>query len=205
MKKGEKAAPYIVRARVRRDLENLIAKARIETTPILRTPENDYQWRIVVNEGGLAHIFGALMDTISYSNFKDAVKHTPNQAHKVGPYMTIWGAMARVQPGGPYGRDFYREPHRPVELPFSAPAPKPQPQTTWRYSRNDLQQHAVPCRATKTHVDVKGVKRGKALCGAEESDWTTPANSPALRCPTCELKRESFGAAAQHQAASNFR
>ncbi|WP_043585355.1 hypothetical protein [Geminisphaera colitermitum] len=80
---------YHVRARAKRDLENL---CRLVATPasakwqIHRSEPADYRWRLVVGEEAIGAIFAALSTSIDYSNFKSEIAATPGQRDKLGAY-----------------------------------------------------------------------------------------------------------------------
>lgn len=78
-----------VRARVRRDLENLQAHSGI-TGPILETPTADYRWRWIVTPAEAKVITLRLTQDITYSNFKSTVAQQPDQFAKLSGLHDIW-------------------------------------------------------------------------------------------------------------------
>lgn len=78
-----------VRARVRCDLENLQSFTGL-AGPILETPTADYRWRWIVTPADAETITRCLTADISYSNFKAAVAHQPDQAAKTSGLHDIW-------------------------------------------------------------------------------------------------------------------
>lgn len=98
--KGVKPGTMQIRARCRRDLQNLadlLLEQYNERVTIIKTEIADYRWRIEVDPVVVVCALGCLMGTIDYTNFKSAVHAQPDQANKNGPYLTIWGTMLRVQ------------------------------------------------------------------------------------------------------------
>lgn len=88
-----------IRARVKRDLENLVAAAKLQRVEILEWKHADYRWRIRVNAAQLTDVYLALMESVDYPNFKSEIAATPDQRAKLGAYHTFWGEMMRVQMG----------------------------------------------------------------------------------------------------------
>lgn len=86
-----------VRARQRRDIENLVRAAGI-CCPVHRWPEADYRFRIIVDcQGDLDRIFAALTATINYPNFKQAISGTPGQSEKLPVYEDLWLDLLGLQ------------------------------------------------------------------------------------------------------------
>lgn len=90
---------FFIRARVRQDLENLLALACLkgEDDGIHVWPDADYRYRIIVDLEVLLEIFIQLAAGIDYPNFKARVYEKEDQAEKLGPYHKIWGLMAELQ------------------------------------------------------------------------------------------------------------
>ncbi len=85
---------YNVRGRTRGDLENLIEASGVQAT-VLELPEADYRYRLVLDKAAFGLVMAALARSVTYSNFKDQIKHTPGQADKEPYYMRVWATMAR--------------------------------------------------------------------------------------------------------------
>lgn len=89
---------YMVRARVEKDLINLIDSLPILKGKVVKSSEaSDYHFRIFVDKSELDIIFIHLSNEIDYSNFKDKVKTVKNQIDKVPFYIEIWGVMFDYQ------------------------------------------------------------------------------------------------------------
>jgi len=95
VKKGTPGT-WQIRARVRKDLQNLVAVAKIGVSPI-ETPDGDYHWRIVVNAPQMARVFEILALSIDYPNFKNCIAQTPDQQQKLNAYHNFWRDMLTVQ------------------------------------------------------------------------------------------------------------
>jgi hypothetical protein len=85
-----------VRARVRRDLENLHSLTSL-TGPILETPDADYHWRWIVTPAEAEVITRRLAQNIDYSNFKGTVAKQPDQTEKLAGLHDIWEIHHRWQ------------------------------------------------------------------------------------------------------------
>lgn len=100
----KKGAPteWQVRARQRGDLESLLAACGWDEddVPIVRSPTNDYRFRVIVTRARLAKVFGCLLETIRYGNFKQAIAETPGQRGKLAAYHNIWAVMRDTQANG---------------------------------------------------------------------------------------------------------
>ena len=85
-----------VRARIREDLENLIAASGIEAE-ILTWDESDYRHRIIVKESVVEKVMATLAETLDYDNFKSMITETPSQSDKASTYGEIWAMMYSYQ------------------------------------------------------------------------------------------------------------
>src|SRR5277367_3495165 len=93
---------FQVRAREKRDLQNLLLLAALPADRLIVTKGGDYGFRIIVEADELGRIFEVLMDSIDYSNFKAAVARRPDQSRKVSAYHQIWHLLSELQPWPPY-------------------------------------------------------------------------------------------------------
>ncbi len=91
---------YHVRARERRDLENLVNRVPLPGAMIVETKAADYACRLIVDRNTILAIMDFLGATVDYPNFKDKIHATPDQRKK--PYMQVWQVMADTL--GAYGR-----------------------------------------------------------------------------------------------------
>jgi hypothetical protein len=80
---------FHVRARFRRDLENL-ALACGESFQIRQNNLNDYRYRVILAPAALPHVFRALAASIDYPNFKAEISHHSDQAKKLNAYHNLW-------------------------------------------------------------------------------------------------------------------
>jgi hypothetical protein len=92
-----------IRARVKKDLENLRRKAiaRIPTASaweIHTSPSPaDYRFRIVIHERDVGKIMLLLGDTLDYSNFKGIIAGTSDQRDKLSIYSAFHHDMEHHQ------------------------------------------------------------------------------------------------------------
>lgn len=87
---------FLVRARVRGDLENLLTLAKL-TAAIVETRQADYRHRVSVDAAGLDAIMAALGRTVDYPNFKGRIGQRPDQRGRLDAYHDVWATMARLQ------------------------------------------------------------------------------------------------------------
>lgn len=92
----KKAGEFHIRARCRKDLENLVALAGL-TAPIINTPSGDYAWRIVVGQPEVLQALGGIGAAIDYSNFKNRIHDLPDQCDKSSIYSRLWSLLNTFQ------------------------------------------------------------------------------------------------------------
>jgi len=83
-----------VRARTRRDLENLQTLTS-NPAPILKTLNADYRWRIIITPSESERIVTLLTRDIDYPNFKPSVARRPDRS-TVGTTITGLGSFITV-------------------------------------------------------------------------------------------------------------
>lgn len=86
-----------VRARLRRDLENLLALPGFPQASIESWPHADYRWRIRLDLGAAGVVLGALAETVDYPNFKSEVACRPDQRGKLSAYHHLWHELLAIQ------------------------------------------------------------------------------------------------------------
>ena len=91
-----KNGEFFVRARSIKDLD-ILKKATGLTNKIIQIKNSDYVARIIVNQVELETIQKVLFDSITYPNFKDSIKHNPEQQGKTKFYTEVWGVMFDYQ------------------------------------------------------------------------------------------------------------
>ena len=101
VRKGQ-PGEYQIRAREKRDLQNLLLLVGMPSDRLIVTPSGDYGFRIVVNATELGRICAALLAAIDYPSFKDEVARHPDQAKKLPIYHEVWHLLSKVQPWPPY-------------------------------------------------------------------------------------------------------
>jgi len=99
----KEAGAYHVRARERKDVENLVRCVPLPRAQIKESERTDYAFRIVVGQADVLAILRFLGETVDYSNFKDMIDQIDDQKHK--PYHKVWGVIADAL--GSYG-------HKPI-------------------------------------------------------------------------------------------
>lgn len=96
----KQSGEYHVRARERKDIENLIKCIPLPHMKIKESDRTDYAFRIVVEQADVLVILRFLGETLDYSNFKDTIDQTDDQKYK--PYHKVWSVIADAL--GAYGR-----------------------------------------------------------------------------------------------------
>ncbi len=96
----KEANGYHVRARERKDLENLVQYVPLPQAEILESEHTDYRFRIIVKKEDVLAVLRFLGDNLDYGNFKNTIDRTPDQKRK--PYHEVWRVMADAL--GAYGR-----------------------------------------------------------------------------------------------------
>jgi len=91
---------YHVRGRERKDIENLVVGVPLPRAEIRESPDTDYAVRIIVRKPEVLAILNFLGENLDYSNFKDKIDRTSDQARK--PYHEVWHVLADAL--GSYGR-----------------------------------------------------------------------------------------------------
>ncbi len=101
----QKADGFHVRARIRPDLERLLAVGSL-TVPIQEWPAADYRWRAIVTPGELHALFAALEGSVDYPDFKSEVARHADQREKLTAYHELWAGLYSLQhrpPSAPRG------------------------------------------------------------------------------------------------------
>jgi hypothetical protein len=79
-----------VRSRVLSDLVNLRSAANLVDVPLQNWSGADYRHRLVLaHEGQQAAVWMALMNSVTYSNFKSEIGQSQEQSHKLRDYHDI--------------------------------------------------------------------------------------------------------------------
>lgn len=95
---------FHVRARVHKDLENLVERACLSGALIHFGKATDYPYRLVVSQRDVLLILKFLGETLDYSNFKNAVAQSPDQSDKFTVYERLWRIL--LDKFGGYGNIF---------------------------------------------------------------------------------------------------
>lgn len=91
-----KADGVHVRARVKKDLEELLAQTDT-TAPVQTWPGADYRYRVIVGADQLPVFFQKLAESIDYDNFKNMIHASPTQQGKYYAYSSVWEIMYQQQ------------------------------------------------------------------------------------------------------------
>ena len=87
---------FHIRARLRVDLENLLAATNLDED-INQSDRADYRYRLVVGSDAVKKVFSILCESINYPNFKNQIAETPSQKGKLDAYHDIWSVMYSEQ------------------------------------------------------------------------------------------------------------
>jgi hypothetical protein len=87
-----------VRARLKRDLDTLVAAALPDGFPIHRWDDADYRWRIIIeNPHHLVDVYMALMASVTYPDFKAEIGKHIDQRDKLPAYHQFWADLVKLQ------------------------------------------------------------------------------------------------------------
>ncbi len=87
---------YHVRARYKKDLENLRDSIRL-VKEIVVSDDADYRYRLIVGGEVYRTITQFLLDSVDYDNFKAKIAMTEDQMEKMGAYHDVWDRMRRTK------------------------------------------------------------------------------------------------------------
>jgi hypothetical protein len=122
--KGEDGRPSapgpkgIVSVRFRRPQD---AAAWFPNEPYVATPTGDYAGRVFVTREQAAWALALATLDLDYTNVKGAVPKTDDPLHDA--MMRVWTEVGKLQKGGPYGRDSWRD-SPAYNMPYVAGVPK---------------------------------------------------------------------------------
>ena len=91
---------YLVRSRVRNDLQNLKVLAHLDNE-ILENIGTDYRYRMVLDAAEWSRALGSLGASIDYSNFKNRIGALPDQSGKSAAYHQVWTTLRGVSEPSP--------------------------------------------------------------------------------------------------------
>lgn len=98
----KKPGEFHIRARVRKDLENLAERVPLLESEIHSSKEADYPFRIIVARDEVLEVMQFFGETLDYSNFKNEVASSSDQRGKHAAYSEVWHFM--LEAFGGYGR-----------------------------------------------------------------------------------------------------
>lgn len=102
VRKGTPPNNFQVRARTRKDIENLCDLIGIPYSRIVVSHDSDYEFRVKLDQSELGVMGAKLLDTIRYENFKQACSSRPDQQKQCDTYHRWWSDHARWQEHPPY-------------------------------------------------------------------------------------------------------
>ena len=83
---------YLVRGRVRTDLESLKLVAKL-SGKLVNKAGADYEWRIRIDTPELFRVMHALGESIDYPNFKAKIATVPSMRLRVSIYSEVWQVL----------------------------------------------------------------------------------------------------------------
>jgi len=98
---------YHVRGRASADLEALASELELvlkgQTIRVHELANSDYQYRLILGPDQMPALFGLMLESVTYSNFKTHLVGTP-QEDKLDVYHKWWGdALAKFSDDDPFG------------------------------------------------------------------------------------------------------
>lgn len=87
---------YYIRARVRKDLQNLLEASGLEVGLHSWSPA-DYHYRIMIGPKDLLKVILTLTATLDYPDFKNCVTKQADQRDKLDAYDQMWAMMAKFE------------------------------------------------------------------------------------------------------------
>ncbi len=92
------AGEWHIRARLRRDLEQLAQATDLDPAEIQCWEHTDYRWRIICRDPvKMAEVFLGLFASVTYGNFKSEVARHPDQQGKLPAYHHLWSELESLQ------------------------------------------------------------------------------------------------------------
>lgn len=85
---------YWIRARLKEDLENLLALTSLKNTEIIFKEYADYKFRLKVSKDEFNELMVILANNLDYSNFKNMMDDNANQRHKIFAYYEVYNVLA---------------------------------------------------------------------------------------------------------------
>ena len=102
VRKGTPPNNFQVRARTRKDIENLCDLIGIPYSRIVVSHDSDYELRVKLDQSELETMFQGLQGELQYPNFKSACDSRPDQRKQSATYHKWWHDHAAWQAHAPY-------------------------------------------------------------------------------------------------------
>lgn len=87
---------YMIRGRIRNDLENIRNHCDLEQE-VIETSDSDYRYRLIINKTELLDVMTKLGEALDYNNFKGKIGVTTDQKDKLYAYHKVWSIMYEFQ------------------------------------------------------------------------------------------------------------
>jgi len=85
---------YWLRARLKSDLENIVALMEIENNDIIHKDYADYKFRLKLSKKEYQEFMTIIADQLDYSNFKSMMDNNSEQRHKIFAYYEVYNVLA---------------------------------------------------------------------------------------------------------------
>jgi hypothetical protein len=85
---------FWLRARVKRDIENILQLTDLKNPEIIVKGNADYKFRVKILKGEYKNIMSILVDSLDYSNFKNMMDDNADQRHKIFAYYEVYNVLA---------------------------------------------------------------------------------------------------------------
>ncbi len=176
----ENATRFLVRARVRRDLQNLKSLAGLEAE-VQSSPEREYPFRLRVEEREFPRVMNALGNTVDYPSFTARIAQRIDQACRTLLYGEVMESLRAI--------------YDPAESPQQRPSPRGAGEQSARESvrKPGTAAHAVArqpekcqpekCQPARSPAPEKGASGELPFLSDPVPAAPSPANAPTRHRP----------------------
>jgi hypothetical protein len=88
---------FLIRSRELQDIENALDIIGDEDLHVVRTPQADYRFRLIVSKEQLQRFMQHILSHIDYPNFKERIHKKKDQKNKEEAYLAVWATMYQLQ------------------------------------------------------------------------------------------------------------
>jgi len=85
---------FWIRARIKEDLDNILAEIDLKNPSIQYKDYADYKYRLKVSKKEFTEIMLFFAEHLDYSNFKNMMDDNANQRHKIFAYYEVYNVLA---------------------------------------------------------------------------------------------------------------